>query len=157
MEQEQNKITTGERNYALQATQLPPVSERKSALRQAILRRVPGISSAHLDLICKTVNPNRRYFIKSTASKQKFLNLTTRETIITKDIRAFSEVLPLYGSFQPPYFEKVGERRTSREGELDPSIPAAAVKIRAGVENKYSSATYSLVIFLAEQTTTSTA
>ena len=141
----------------MQATQLPPVSERKLALRQANLRRVPGISSVHLDFICESVNTNRRYFIKSTANKQKFLNLTTRETIITRDIRAFSEVLPLYGSFRPPYFEKIGESRTSMEGELDPSIPAAAVKIRAGMENQRSSATYSLILYLAEQTPMSTA
>ena len=86
--------------------------------------------------------------IKHTVSKQRFLNLATRETIVTADNRTFSEVMPLYGSFQCPYFEKIGETRFSREGSMDPSVPAAAVKIRAGTENQRTSATYTLLIYL---------
>lgn len=124
--------------------------DRKSALRQTILRLVPGISSEYVDCICESINVNRRYFIKSTSNKQKFLNLVTRETIITKDTRAFSEVLPLYGDFKSPYFEKIGEERYAIDGELVAFRPAAAVKIRVGTENQRTSTTYSLIIFLAE-------
>lgn len=134
----------------MRAIHLLPKSERKAALREAILRRAPGISSDCLDCICDSVNSQRSYFIKTTANKQKFLNLVTRETIIGDNVRSFSEVLPLYGCFQSPYFEKIGDKRQSREGDLDSSGPAAAVKIRAGTENKRSLVTYSLIIFLPE-------
>ncbi len=137
----------------MQAIHLLPESERKFALRQAILRRAPGIPPDQISCICESVNTNRPYFIKPTTNKQKFLNLATRETIITENTRTFSEILPLYGNFKPPYFERVGERRLSKEGTMDPTLPAAAVKIRAGTEHQRSSATYTLIIYLAEQTT----
>lgn len=127
-----------------------PKSERKVALRKAILRCVPGIPSDFLDCICDSINPQRSYFIKSTTERQKFLNLVTRETIIGENVRTFSEVLSVYGRFQSPYFEKIGDKRQSIVGDLDISGPAAAVKIRAGIENRRPLVTYSLIIFLPE-------
>lgn len=134
----------------MQAIQLLTESERKAALRQAILRRAPGISSDNLDLICDSVNTSRHYFIKSTSKKEKFLNLVTRETIISEESYSFSEVLPLYGNFISPYFEKTGKKRDRKDGYLDSSFSAAAVKIRVGMDNRRFSATYSLVIYLAK-------
>lgn len=134
----------------MKAKDLQPETDHKLVFRQTILRLAPGISSESLDCICKSINVNRRYFIKSTSSKQKFLNLVTRETIITKDTRAFSEVLPLYGVFKSPYFEKIGDQRFSIDGELETLRPAAAIKIRVGTENQRTSSTYSLIIYLAE-------
>ena len=133
----------------MQVTHLQSKLERKAILRQAILRRSPNISSDCLNMICDAINIDRRYFIKSTNDKQKFLNLITRETIITEDVRAFSEILPLYGSFQSPFFEKIGEKRFYREGNLDITGPAAAVKIQVGSERKRPSVTYSLLIYSA--------
>lgn len=134
----------------MRVTHLQSKKERKAALRQAILRRAPSISADCLDKICESINVNRSYFIKATADKQKFMNLITRETIITEDVRAFSDILPLYGSFQPPFFEKSGCNRFCKDGFLDTTGPAAAVKIRVGSEKKRSSVTYSLLIYLAD-------
>lgn len=145
-----NFIFIGEREQSiLQAIQLLSECERKETLRQAILRRAPGISSDKLDFICESVNTNRRYFIKATSDIDKFMNLVTRETIITEGSYSFSEVLPLYGNFQSPYFEKAGDQRHAKDGNLDSSVSAAAVKIRVGMDNKHFSATYSLIIYLA--------
>lgn len=124
-------------------------AERKEMLRRAILHRAPNLSSRSLDCICNSVNTQRRYFIKHTSNEQKFLNLATQETIVTKDNRVFCTVLPIFGEFTCPYFERIGERSSSREGKINLSLPAAAVKIRIGYEqqNKYAAATYFLLLF----------
>lgn len=134
----------------MQAIQILSESERISSLRQAILRRAPGILPEHLDLICNSVNTKRRYFIKATSNIEKFMNLVTRELIISDDSRIISEILPIYGSFDAPYFEKIGTERRIVQGNFNSSVPAAAIKIRVGVDGNYLSSTYSLIIFLVK-------
>lgn len=132
------------------ANSFPTKSERIASLREAIIRRAPGISSKQLDFICNSINIDRRYFIKSTTSRDKFLNLVTREKIITEDRKMICEVLPLYGSFQSPYFEKIGSHRRIEYGKLDPSFSAAAIKICAGKDALRSSVSYSLILYMAK-------
>lgn len=151
MKLKRNFIPIDERKYCnLHALHLLSKSEQIASLQQVILRRAPGISSKQLELICNSINTNRRYFIKSTTDKDKFMNYITREMIISDEKRMFSEVLPIYGQFQAPYFEKIGSDRRSVNGELDPSFSAAAIKIRAGIDNQRSSVTYSLILYMAK-------
>jgi len=132
---------------------IPSENERIASFRQAIIRRAPGISSKQLELICNSVNTRRRYFIKATTKFEKFMNLVTRETVITDDTRIISEVIPIYGRFRSPYFEKIGANRRSATGEIDPLFSAAAIKMRAGLDNQYSSVTYSLILYMAKYDT----
>ena len=134
----------------MQSLDLLSRMKRKADLRQAILRRAPGISSEQVDFICNSVNINRCYFIKSTTNREKFMNLVTREMIITDEIRSFTEILPIYGRFKSPYFEKTGSARRSASGSIDPTFPAAAVKMRVGIDNGYTSVTYSLILYMAK-------
>ena len=123
------------------------LSERSDALRSAILRRSPDIARDRLAYICGNVNSRRPYFIKCVSTSNRFLNMVTREIIVTEDFNSISEIIPLYGHFQCPFFEKTATTRRCIPGHMERDDPSAALKIRTARENGVLSVSYFIIIY----------
>ena len=133
----------------LQKTTLnPSMPERVHTLKEAIRGKCNHLPQHRLDSILKAVDPSRKYFIHATRDPQKFLNLISSESIVTKDIRFLSESSPIYGVFTAGTFSNLHGEKEIIPGRICEKTPAAAIKISFG--NRFfpkAAVSYSLVIF----------
>lgn len=123
--------------------------EKKAELRNAIRRKCRyGVSSRQLDCIIGNLNINRAYFIKSTRSSRKFLNLATEEMIATTERKIISFTTLLYGDFKCGRFFKGEDSTYSVPGIMSGNHDAAAVKMTITcAKNEPPSISYMIVLY----------
>lgn len=126
--------------------------ERSEFLRRAIRRKSRyRIPEEGLDHILSRLNIQRPYVLKTTTRPEKFLNIVTAERIATGKHCVVSEIIPIYGTFTPGYFERLSPQPPSAvTGFIDARYNAAAVKIalfRSGTNSAF--ATYTLALYEA--------
>lgn len=124
--------------------------ERSDYLRRAIRRKCHyNISEDRLEHLLSKLNIRKPYVLKTTDQPEKFLNIITAERIATEKHRVISEIIPIYGTFIPGYFERLSSATThSGTGYIDARYNAAAVKIslfQSGTDSAF--ATYTLVLY----------
>lgn len=130
--------------------------ERSEYLRRAIRRKCRyHISEERLDHLLSHLNIRKPYVLKTTDRPEKFLNIITAERIATDKHRVMSEIIPIYGTFTPGYFERLSSAPVDIGiGYIDGRFSAAAVKIslfQSGTDNAF--ATYTLALYEAPKPT----
>lgn len=126
--------------------------ERSEYLRRAIRRKCHyQISEERLDHLLSRLNIKKPYVLKTTNCPEKFLNIITAERIATDRHRVLSEIIPIYGTFTPGYFERLAVSPPDIGlGYIDDRHHAAAVKVslfQRGADSAF--ATYTLALYEA--------
>lgn len=126
--------------------------ERSEYLRRAIRRKCHyQISEERLDHLLSRLNIKKPYVLKTTNCPEKFLNIITAERIATDRHRVLSEIIPIYGTFTPGYFERLAVSPPDIGlGYIDDRYNAAAVKVslfQRGADSAF--ATYTLALYEA--------
>lgn len=97
-------------------------------LRTVILSKISDVSEENVQIICRKIDLNRQYYVKATRNPKRFLNLIVEENVERTNESQQSRCSFIYGNYIPSFFFEHNGVRRAREGWIDETLPAAAVK-----------------------------
>lgn len=103
-------------------------SFKADKLRKVILSKVSDVSDENIQIICRNIDLNKQYFVKVTRNPKKFLKLIVEENVKRANEFQQGSCFYVYGKYIPGFFFEQDGIRQMREGWIDETIPAAAVK-----------------------------